>query len=291
MIASLLPASIAICSVDSLDVIHAVPLPSEVAGPVWAFLWAPSSRKILVAVADQIHVFSALDSSFHAVIRNPAATTARPAYAQFGPTDVELCVWSAFGLKFAVFDLSTSKAVEISSPKFHQAATAPRGCSFRPGTSHMALLTRVAGRDVVSIHHPATREVQRSFQPDTVDAQGLTWTSGGRWLLVWESAAQGHKVLFYTPDGHLFRSWIGRRGSTTDDAETELGAGVKLCQLSADANQAAVCDHSRCICILDMTAATELARLRHPLTVAPRDTLQVGRLSPLESHPTTEPVY
>jgi hypothetical protein len=249
-------------------------------------LWSPSSHKVLVAIADQVHVFSALDSKqlqqvpFHAAIRNPstAGSTARPTHVQFGAGDREVCLWSAFGLKLSIFDLAASKAVEIGNPKFHHRASAPRGFSVRPSTSHVALLTRTAGKDVVSIHDPSTREVVRSWQPDTVDAQGVMWSGNdGQWLVIWESPAQGRKVLFYTPDGHLFRSWIGRHthGTPTDEAETVLGAGARICQLSPNASLAAVGDYSRCICILDATVATETVRLRHPLTVAPKDTLQV----------------
>jgi hypothetical protein len=275
LIATLFPANIRIRSVETLETVNVVTLPQELAGPVSAFVWSPSSRRVLVAIGDQVQVFSALDSQFHAAIRNPFAGTAKPSFIQFGAKDHEVCICSAFGLKFAVFDLATSKAAEINNPKFHHASSAARGFSFRPGTSHMAFLTRAGGKDVVSIHHPATREVQRSWHPDTVDAQALAWTTDGRWLVIRESPAQGHKVLFYTPDGNLFKAWIGRHGSTADGQDFELGAGVKFCQLSPNAKLAALCDHTRCICILDMTAVTETVRLVHPTTVTPKDTLQV----------------
>lgn len=276
LIATLLPPAIIIRSVETLDIVNSVALPQDLAGPVSAFLWAPSSLRILVAVTDQIHVFSAPDSSFHAVVQNPAAATSRSTFIQFGPSDSEIIAFAAFGLKVALFTLSSSRSVEISSPKFYHASSAPRAISFRSETSHMALLTRAAGKDVVAIHHPVSREVQRSWQPDTIDAQGLAWTPDGRWLLIWESPAQGTKVLFYTPDGHLFRSWTGYHGSTADAQQVELGAGVKFCEVSPNGIMTAVCDHSRCISILDTGAVTESARLRHPVTVTPRDTLQVS---------------
>jgi hypothetical protein len=275
----LLPSKVGIRSVKTLDDVNVIQLPHEIGGPVLAFLWSPSSTKVLVAVADQIHVFSALDNAFHAVIRNPAAASGKPSFVCFGPDDHEVCVCSVFGLRFAVFNLSTSKAVEVNSPKFYHAASASRGFSFRPGTSHMALLTRVSGKDVVSLHHPVTRQVQRSWQPDTVDAQGLTWTPDGKWLLVWESPSQGHKVLFYTPDGHLFRSWTGARGSSADDPVVDLAPGVKFCQQSRDASRVAVGDYSRRICIIDTISVTEAMRLDHPMTVTPADTLQASHAS------------
>ena len=140
----------------------------------------------------------------------------------------------------------------------------------------MALLTRAAGKDVVSIHAPGTRAVLRSWQPDTIDAQGLMWTIDGKWLLLWDSSAHGHKLLFYTPDGNLFRSWIGPRGAAVEDQEAELGAGIKLFQLSYDPNRAAVGDHSKRVFIIDPIAVTETMRLQHPLSVTPSETLQVS---------------
>jgi hypothetical protein len=173
--------------------------------------------------------------------------------------------------------LATSKAVEISNPKFHQASTAAKGFSIRQGSSHLALLTRSSGRDAISVHCPRTNEMHRSWHPDVGDAQGLAWTSGGNWLLVWESAAYGHKLLFYTSDGHLFWSWNGPQGSTAALRHMELGAGIKQCHLSPDGTRATLCDHTRMVYVMETAAPTaEAMRLQHPTgAIKPRDSLQV----------------
>ncbi|TDZ37155.1 WD repeat-containing protein WRAP73 [Colletotrichum spinosum] len=272
LIATLFTDSISIRSIETLETIHRIKLPAKL-GPANALLWSPSSRRVLASYADQIHVYSALEPGYHAVVRNPASPNFRPTFVQFGTSDDEIIMFSSFGLKFSIFHLTTSKTIEINSPKFHQPASAPRGFAIRP-SGHLALLTRLAGKDIVSIHHHATREVQRSWHPDTIDAQGLAWTPNGHWLVIWESAAQGHKILFYTPDGHLFRTWAGPSAFETDDKHVELGAGVKVCQISPDGARIAVCDHTRNVSVLDINATSTSMRLEHPTAIIPKDTLQ-----------------
>ena len=159
LIATLLPSKISVRSVESLRTVHEVPLsPSDLPGPgpITSFLWSPSSLKLLVATGSQINVFSALDSNFRAVVRPPPPAVAKPTIIRFGPDDGVVCAFSALGLKFSLFNLASSNVVEINSPKFYQPLSAPRCISFRPQTSHLAILTRTDGRDVISIHAPTT---------------------------------------------------------------------------------------------------------------------------------------
>lgn len=262
----------------SLEVVHVVKLPQDFSGPILSFQWSPSSRLLLIAGPEQIRVFSALDASSHATIRNPVPLGTKPAYIGFGPSDTEICVISSFGLKFALFDLASSKTTEIGSPKFFSPSTASRGFSFRPRTRHLALLTRSDGRDMISIHDYPTRVLQRSWAPDTIDAQGLLWSPDGRWLVVWESPAIGHKLHFYTSDGHIFKTWSGPANPLPEERDFALGAGVKAVQFSADGRYLAIGDFSRSLCLFNMTSVTESLRLRHPVSLVPTDTLQV-RLS------------
>lgn len=230
-----------------------------------------------MALIDQVHVFSVLDDSFRAVIRI-AHSGLRPTYVQFGAKDSEILIISQFGLKLTICDTISSKSVEINNPKFHHSSSAPRGLSFRPKTGHLAVVTRISGKDIVSIHDPSTKQVLRSWGPDTVDVQEVTWTPDGHWLVLTESPSQGHKLLFYTPDGQLFKTWTGPSGFDTDDKDYEMGSGVRLCQFSSHAPRAAVGDHTRNVYILDTTAVTNLARLQHPQAVTPTETVQVKHM-------------
>ncbi|KAI5924844.1 hypothetical protein F4810DRAFT_96797 [Camillea tinctor] len=274
-IATVLPSSIVIRAVDSLDVVRTVRLPSDLSGGVTAFIWSPSSRRVLLTTSDQFHVFSAAEGDFHGTVRIPSSVATKATFVDFGATDNEACVWSSFGIKLTIINLASSKAVDISNPKFYNALSAPKGCSFRPKTHHLALLTRTAGKDMISIHSPDARDVQRSWQPDTIDAQSLSWTPDGRWLVVCESSAQGHRVLFYTSDGHIFRDWRGPLPHAAEDMDLQYGAGVRTLAFSPNGRHAAIANGSSCICMLNGQSMAEEMRLRHTQTIQPKDTLQI----------------
>ncbi|KAK6079964.1 WD40 domain-containing protein [Seiridium cupressi] len=274
-VATLLPSYISIRAVDTLDIVRTIKLPADLTEAITAFVWSSAAKRILISGADEIHVYSATEANFHATIRNPSSSIAKSTFVDFGATDHEACVCSAHGIRLSLFNLASSKVVEISNPKFYTASSAARGFSFRPHTRHLALLTRTLGKDTVSIHAPDSREVQRSWSPDTVDAQGLSWAPDGKWLVMWESASQGHRVLFFTPDGHKYRDWSGPLHPASDDVHTRLAAGVKLVVFSPDSRYLAIGDYGRCISVLPMATMTDQLQLIYPLAVEPQDTVQI----------------
>lgn len=259
----------------TLNVVKVIRLPADLSGPVYGFQWSPSSRLVLVAIGDQIQVVSADDTIFEATIRNAVPPAAKPAAVGFAASDTEVWVCSSFGLKFTIFDLTTLKGVEIGNPKFFTPGTAYNGFSLRPITKHLAIMTRSAGKDMISIHDPTAKAVQRSWYPDTIDAQGLEWSPDGRWLVVWESAGQGHKVIFYTADGNTFKAWTGPANPPPENKHYPLGAGVKAIRFSIDSRHLAIGDYSRGVCILDMASVNETMQLLHPNTIVPCETIQV----------------
>jgi hypothetical protein len=278
-IATLLSGHISIRAVETLTVVQTIKLPADLAASIFSFVWSHTAERILLAAGDEIHVFSATGDDFHATIRNPSSPAAKSTYVDFGATHREACACSAHGIKLSLFNLASAKVVEISNPKFYTASSAARGFSFRPRTHHLALLTRTYGKDTVSIHAADSREVQRSWSPDVVDAQGLSWTPNGEWLVVWESASQGRRVLFFTPDGHKYRDWCGPLPQpASGDMHDRLRAGVKVVFFSPDSQYVVVGDHGRCVFVLPTANLTHEVRLCHPRTLEPKDTLQVRTL-------------
>lgn len=286
-IATLRPAHITVRDAGSLEVVRTVKLPAELAGgAVSVFAWSPSSRRVLLATADTLHVFGVVGADYQAIVRNPPLPGTRPAYVDFGATDDEVCLFSAYGIKLSLFHLVSSRMTEIANPKFYNAASASRGFSFRSSTGHLALLTRTGGKDTVSLHSPATRDVQRSWSPDVVDAQGLSWAPDGRWLVVWESAAQGFRVLFYTPDGHLFRDWLGPLPHAAEDIHHRLAAGIKQVAFSPDGHHMVIADHSKSLYLVSLSESTHHLQLQHPTCdIEPTDTLQASPPSDIAGLP------
>lgn len=260
-------------STRSLQIARVINLPYELAHSVvsW-FLWSSTSARILVGSAEQLRVYSVADSKFSAVIAHPLSVT-KVAFVAFGANDDEVCVFSDFGLKLSIFNLKTSKSVDINSPKFYNPGVAARGISYRLQTAHTALLTRNGGKDIISIHVRDTLDVVRSWCPDTTDAQGVMWSADGRWLGVWESASQGHRILIYTADGYLFKSWNGPLSVSNEDVDSVLGAGIKLLEWSGDL--LAVGDYSKRVTLLSSPAFAESMSLLHPAAIGPVESLQI----------------
>lgn len=258
-----------------LQLVNTVHPPGDLCRDISSLVWSPSSQRLLISGNDQIRVYGISDASLFAVLRNPASGNGKPTYVGFGYDDHEVLVMSAHGLKLSIFNILTSKAVEIPNPKFHQATSATKGLSFNVTGGHLALLTRSGGRDFISVHCPRTREVVGSWSTETIDANGLVWTPDGQWILLWESPAHGHRLLLYTPDGQLFRSLDATHLSASPSADNVLEPGIKFCQLSADGQRCAIGDQSRTVSLL-LTATWRLdMSLRHPVSITPKDTLKV----------------
>lgn len=190
-------------------------------------------------------------------------------FVTFGATDHEVLVFSDYGLKLSIFNLKTSKSVDINSPKLYSSGAATKGFAYRPHTAHLALLTRSDGKDVVSIHLPEVLDVVRSWCPDTIDAQGIQWSPDGRWLITWESASQGHRFLMYTADGHLYKSWNGLLPVSSEDNETGLGAGIRILDWSKDGIRLAIGDYSRKVVVLSAPGLSDSLILLHQTSVKP----------------------
>ncbi|KAL4944420.1 hypothetical protein BDV06DRAFT_187283 [Aspergillus oleicola] len=123
----------------------------------------------------------------------------------FAAHENEIVVFHAFNTKLTIFGLDSGRSHVIKSPKtFNQ-----NGFGYRPRTAQLAILLKPETTDLLTVHEYRSYElIGRELLP-TVDAQGLKWSPDGRWIAVWEAASAGTKILIFTADGQLFRTYTG----------------------------------------------------------------------------------
>lgn len=173
-----------------------------------------SCNRILLADDDTVRLHDVNDHIWSASIERAASNLGRTADVVFGYNPNEFLVFSDFGVKLTIWSLTTSRGIEIRDPKY-----TVHCYSFRPRTGHMAILTRPATQDILMLLSPSKHELIISVDLPTVDAQEVSWSPDGCWLAIRDAAGSGHKVLIYTADGQLFKTYPG----VVDDVSIGLG--------------------------------------------------------------------
>ena len=203
--------------------------------------------RVLVADDDTIHVFEVKNPQWKSVVNSGAGNMGKIVHADFGANEDEVVVFSDFGFKATIWSLVTSRGVEVRDPK-----ASSRCHDYRPKTKHWAILTRELARDNLLILAPGTHEVLENVEIPTVDAQGVQWSSDGLWLAIWDTASSGYRVLIYTADGHLFKTYTG--GQTVE----EIGLGIKNVAWGPHGKHLAIGDFDDRVTILANTSVRML---------------------------------
>lgn len=239
-----------------------VHLSENICSPAWNGLWHKRrsgidnseeegivTQRVLLADDETIQVFDVKDEKWTATIGQGFGGIKN---VEFGRNADEVIVFSEFQLKVTVWNLITSKHIEILHPKFSN-----KGFGYRPYTSHFAILTRNGTHDVVSIHQNTTYRISASFTLPTIDAQGLKWSPCGRWLAVWDSPTVGYRVLVYTADGHLYR---------THEKPCE-GLGVKTVEWSPSGDFLTIGSYDGKMCFLSNYTFSPVISMNHTRTI------------------------
>ena len=200
----------------------------------------------MIADDDSVRVYDINDSKWCAAVERASGNFGQIADVSFGHTANELLVFSDFGIKLVIWSLVTSRGVEIRDPKYMA-----RCYAYRPKTGHLAILTRPAAQDTLMLLNPGTHSLIKSFDIPSVDAQEIAWSPDGRWLIIRDAASSGHKMLIYTADGHLFRTYLG---AETDD---EIGLGIKGFLWESLSGVLAIGDYNDTVTILSRNTVIE----------------------------------
>lgn len=179
-----------------------------------------SERRLLSANDSRISVWQLEPLQIVAEIENlePGALS-----IDFGSDGNEILVFHAWNTKLTIHSLDTSRISVIKTPK----AAHPLGFGYRPQTRQFAILLKPDTADLLTIHEPESYELVRRALLPTIDAQGLKWSPDGKWIAVWDVASGGTKVLIFTADGQLFRTYTGPSG-----VEDAFDLGVKQIEWS-----------------------------------------------------------
>lgn len=199
----------------------------------------------MLADDDNVRVYDVNDPGWSGRIERAVSNVGRIADVAFGYTENELLVFSDFGVKLTIWSLITCRGIEIRDPKYMVHCY-----TYRAQTGHMAILTRPHAQDILMLLSPGDHGLIKSVELPTVDAQEVSWSPDGRWLVMRDAASSGHKVLIYTADGHLFKMCSGE-GNT--DA---IGLGIRHMEWSPLHVMLALGDYNDKITILNKNIVT-----------------------------------
>ncbi|KAJ5351636.1 hypothetical protein N7452_000610 [Penicillium brevicompactum] len=179
-----------------------------------------SRRRLLTANENRISVWQVNPLEIFAEIESLEPGTLA---VDFGSDENEILVFHSWTTKLSIHSLDTGRSSVIKTPKFSHSL----GFGYRPQTRHLAILLKPETSDILTVHEPKSYQLVNKTVLSTVDAQGLKWSPDGKWIAVWDIASTGTKVLVFTADGQLFRTYTGSTG--VDDA---FDLGVKQIEWS-----------------------------------------------------------
>ncbi|KAJ5241524.1 uncharacterized protein N7469_003115 [Penicillium citrinum] len=180
----------------------------------------PSDRRLLSSNNSRISVWQLDQLHLFAEIENLEPGTVN---IEFGADETEILVFHAWNTKMIIHSLETGRSSMIKSPK----SAHHLGFGYRPQTNHFAILLKPETSDLLTIHEPHSYETIKKVTLSTNDAQGLKWSPDGRWIAVWDAASSGTKVLIFTADGQLFRTY-----DCPSEVDDSFDLGVKYIEWS-----------------------------------------------------------
>lgn len=157
-------------------------------------LLSSNNSRISIWQLDQLHLFAEIENLEPGTLN-----------IEFGADENEILVFHAWNTRMIIHSLNTGRSSMIKSPK----SAHHLGFGYRPQTKHFAILLKPEASDLLTIHEPHSYETINKVTLPTNDAQGLKWSPDGRWIAVWDAASSGTKVLIFTADGQLFRTYNG----------------------------------------------------------------------------------
>ncbi|RKP06138.1 hypothetical protein THASP1DRAFT_18862 [Thamnocephalis sphaerospora] len=209
--------------------------------------WSPDSELLLTVTAktELVQVWRLEDAKWNASVDESFAGVTRVAWS---PDSRHILCFSDLQLRLTIWSLVSKEAYYIKYPKNRD-----RSLSFHRDHRYMALAERKEVKDHVGIYNCDTWSLVHTFPVETLDLEGLQWSPNGRYIAVWDTMLE-YKVLVYTPDGHLQKSYSAYSN----------GLGVRTMAWSPSSQFLAVGSYDQKARLLNHFTWTPLIELEHP---------------------------
>ncbi|KAJ9632178.1 hypothetical protein H2203_000581 [Taxawa tesnikishii (nom. ined.)] len=196
--------------------------------------WSHDSQRILLVHPQVVLVFTIGNAAGKVRIDNGSAGLGRIVDAEIldgaGGSPQAMVVWE-FG-RVAIWDLATGKGSELGDLK-GVGKSEVRGAwgigRTDSGGQALAMLSRQGAQDVLSIYVSPLHTPLVSLVLPSTNAQSLSWSPCGRWLVILESQLYTPAAYTYTAGGHPFRS--NRPNSRPTERQLALSANGRYLAL------------------------------------------------------------
>lgn len=222
--------------------------------------WSEDGSQILIVSDRGVKVIDVGILLDNALLNNGSGGLGKIVSAEFVGNEHLLAVWE-FG-KTKLWHVLSGKAVDLPDMK---TICEGRAWQMRPnsnakGLPLFAMLHRMGAEDHLVLSFSSLAHALPLVKLPTNDAQSLSWSPDGRWLAIWDVPTASPCLHIYTPDGHIFRSYLSAK-------DGEAGLGIKQLAWSPDGRQLALSKYDGRVELLNTKTFTPVAVIEHNTTI------------------------
>lgn len=227
---------------------------------VKALKWSADGNQLLVLHENGVQVMDSYYRAERVRLENGSGGLGQIESADFIGNDHLLSIWE-FG-KVKLWYMNNGKPLELPDVK---TTCDGRAWEIRPRSPLLlALLSRTGSEENLVLHMPMENRTFPIIKLPTVDAQSVSWSPDGRWLLVQDTPTSTATLHIYTPDGCLFRSYPSPK-------DAEEGLGTKSFAWSADGRLLALARYDGRVELLNTKTFSPMAVIEHNTTIHQRE--------------------
>lgn len=224
---------------------------------VTSLRWSDDASQVLVVSDRGVKVIEVGVLLDNALLNNGSGGLGKIVSADFVGNEHLLAVWE-FG-KTKLWHVLSGKSVDL--PDVKTAICEGQAWQLRPSTADgglrlFAVLHRMGAEDHLALHFSSLSHALPLIKLPTTDAQSLSWSPDGRWLVILDTPTTSPSVHIYTPNGHLFRSYPSTKN-------VDPGLGHKDIAWSPDGRLLALSKYDGHIELLNTKTFTPLATIEH----------------------------